>query len=189
MSIRYIVNAFFWSTCSKIITAVIGIISVPLLITLFGVSTYGVLALAMASNACLMLLDMGIATGSIKFYSQWLERGEILKVDSVARTSISFYAIIGIVNAFVLVIVALEAGRIFNLNSAELFLIKKLLFVLAGFSVLNWVQAVFRQLLIANNMISFIEQLQVGIQIVKLSIVILTVYLKMPVEVYFFLFL
>lgn len=92
---NYYISSFFWSALSKIVNAIVGFISVPLLLNFFGVQNYGILSIATAANAYIHLLDMGLNIGSIKFFSEWRNQGKNDLIDKVAGTSITFYTIIG----------------------------------------------------------------------------------------------
>ena len=82
MSLRnnYYVSSFFWSTLSKILTAIVGFISVPLLLGYYGKAEYGILSIATACNGYMHLLDLGMNVGAVKFFSQWKAEGKIDKV-------------------------------------------------------------------------------------------------------------
>ena len=71
---KYVAKSFFWSTISKITSAVIQIISVPLLLSNFGQFDFGLIVLASSVNAYMTLLDMGVSTGAVKYFSEWTNR-------------------------------------------------------------------------------------------------------------------
>ena len=79
--------AFFWSTLQKILNAILGFISVPLLLGYYGKAEYGILAIATACNGYMHLLDLGMNTGAIKFFSQWKAEGRQDIIYRVARTN------------------------------------------------------------------------------------------------------
>ena len=95
---NYYVSSFFWATLSKILTAVVGFVSVPLLLKVYGKAEYGVLAIATACNGYMQLLDLGMNVGTVKFFSQWNAEGKKKLVYRVARTNITFYGLVAFVN-------------------------------------------------------------------------------------------
>ena len=108
---NYYVLSFFWSTLQKILSAILGFISVPLLLGYYGKAEYGILAIATACNGYMHLLDLGMNIGAIKFYSQWRKQGKIELINHVARTNITFYLIIACINILGLLFLALF-GRV-----------------------------------------------------------------------------
>ena len=121
MSLRnnYYVSSFFWSTLSKILTAIVGFISVPLLLGYYGKAEYGILSIATACNGYMHLLDLGMNVGAVKFFSQWKAEGNIDKVYRVARTNITFYGIIALINVIGLIALAFFGESLFSVTSAQ----------------------------------------------------------------------
>ena len=71
---HYYISSFFWSTLSRGLNAILGFVTVPLLMGYFGKAEYGILTLATACNGYMHLLDLGMNTGAVKFFSQWKAR-------------------------------------------------------------------------------------------------------------------
>ena len=65
---KYFLSSFFWSTFSKVLNALFGFVSVPLLLGYFGKAEYGLLSIATACNGYMHLMDLGMNTGAIKFF-------------------------------------------------------------------------------------------------------------------------
>lgn len=65
---NYYVSSFFWSTVSRVLSAIVGFFSVPLLLGLYGKAEYGILALATSCNGYMQLLDLGMNTGAVKYF-------------------------------------------------------------------------------------------------------------------------
>ena len=104
---NYYFSSLFWSTAAKILNAIFGFISVPMLLFFYGKSDYGVLSIAMACNGYMHLLDLGMNTGAVKFFSQWLAEQKRDLIFRIARTNITFYFLISIVNIIGLLLLAL----------------------------------------------------------------------------------
>lgn len=184
-SIKYVASSFIWSSLAKILNAVLKFISIPLLLNYFGKENYGLIALAVSTNAYMHLLDMGMNTGAIKFFSQWIEARNYEKIDRVARTNLTFYLVLGLVNAIVLLFLALKGDSVFNITFYEFSTFRSLLFILAGVSIFNWSSFVFNQLLVADEKISFTQQILSFRSIFNLIIVLLTILFKWSIIQYF----
>ena len=113
---KYYISSFFWGTLAKLITAVVNFISVPLLLGMYGNVNYGVLSLAQAANAYISLLDMGMNTGAVKFFSEWMAEYRTDLINRTARSNITFYIAIGILNSCILVLLALFGRSIFSVT-------------------------------------------------------------------------
>ncbi|MCE6992757.1 lipopolysaccharide biosynthesis protein [Dyadobacter sp. CY323] len=188
MSNKYIVDSFLWGVVAKVFDALVKFISVPLLLSYFGKNEFGLIALASSINAYLQLLDMGINTGSIKHFSEWIAAKKYDLLDSTARTSITFYGIIGIINALVLIIIALWGMSIFSITPDQAETLRVLFFILSIFAIVNWSTSVYNQLLIANHNIKYVRQLGLVKTVANLVVIYFTIWLKLNITLYFFLF-
>lgn len=187
--IRYFAGSFFWSVVSKITDAGVKFFTIPLMLHYFGKDDYGILTLAISTNAYLNLLDLGINTGAIKFFSQWIAEKRYVLIQSVSRTSITFYLIIGIINSFVLILVAFFGHHLFNINQEQFGLLQTMFFIMAFYAILNWSTSIFNQLLMASERITFIQQVNIIKSIANLILIIFTVKLNLSLLTYFILFL
>lgn len=186
---NYFVKSFIWSVFAKIADAAIRFISIPLLLTYFGKDNFGILTLAIATNAYIQLLDLGIGTGAIKFYAQWRAKGEHKLIDRVSRTSISFYGIIGIINAFILLIIAFWGEEWFQLTQAQFNVLQSFLILSALFSIINWITSVFSQLLIADEKMVFVQYVSLVRTVLNLAVILATVYINLTLNTYFLFYL
>ena len=189
MSIRhnYYFSSFFWSTITKILNAVFGFISVPLLIGSFGKGDYGVLSIATACNSYMHLMDLGMNTGAVKFFSQWRANGEIALLNRAARTNLSFYFIISIINAIVLVLIGMLGESFFSITHDELFQLRTCLYILALFSVLSWSSTTYNQLLIADKQIAYTQVINSILIILKFILIFILYYTSFSLSLYFFI--
>ncbi len=186
---NYYVNSFLWSTAAKLINALLNFISLPILLRQFGIDNYGVLTLAIATNAYMSLLDLGINTGSIKHFAQWREKKRFDLIKRVAGTSISFYGIIGILNALLLLTIAFWGSSWFQLTQDQFAQYRISLFILAGFAVINWGSSVFVQLLTAAEKISYIQRLNILKTLTVFILIWITVWFDLTINEYFFFFI
>ena len=183
---KYVAKSFIWSTISKIISAVIQFISVPLLLSNFGRFDFGLIVLASSINAYMTLLDMGVSTGAVKYFSEWIGTKDYKRLDSVARTSISFYGIVGLINALVLIVIAYWGLSMFSLEHNQIPVMRTMFLILALFSVINWSSSVFNQLLIANEQMFLVQQVNIVRSLLSFAVVGISLWLNWSITYYFF---
>lgn len=183
---KYYISSFAWSTLAKILNAVLGFFTVPLLLGYYGKVEYGLLSIATACNAYMHLLDLGMNTGAVKFYSQWKAEGKYDKIFRVARTNITFYLIISIINMALLLVLAFCGESLFTINHEEFMQLRVCLLIIALFSILNWETTVFNQLLIADKQLAFTMQIQCLQVVLKAVAVVLVFIAKLSLTTYFF---
>jgi O-antigen/teichoic acid export membrane protein len=188
MKANYYLSSFFWSTVSKILNAILGFVSIPIFLDVFGKAEYGIISIAMACNAYMYVLDLGMNVGAVKYYSQWKSEGKFELIERVTRTNITFYLLISIINIFLLFGLFKSGEYIFSVSYDLVPLLNSCFLILAGFCVLNWLGAVFYQLLVANELLSYamkVQCLQVGLKFLLLFVI---VRCHISVITYFFLY-
>ena len=185
---NYYISSFFWSTLAKILNAVLGFVSVPLLLELYGKAEYGILAIATSCNAYRHLLDLGMNTGAVKFFSQWKAEGKQTLIYRVARTNISFYLIIACINIIGLVALGLWGRSLFSVTDTQFIQLRECLYIIALFSVFSWVTTAFNQLLIADKQMGFTMQVQCVQTLLKGLLVAIIIMNQLSLSTYFFYF-
>lgn len=183
---NYYVSSFFWSTFQKILNAVVGFISVPLLLGYYGKVEYGILGIATACNGYMHLLDLGMDTGAVKFYSQWRTEGKGDLISRVAQTNITFYGIISLINILCLIALALFGEGLFAVDHEQFVTLRLCLLIIAMFSAFSWGATTFNQLLIADMQIAFTMQVQSIIAILKAVLIAMVFLFKLSLIQYFF---
>lgn len=184
---NYYFKSFFWSTISRILSAIVGFISVPLLLGFYGKADYGILALATSCNGYMQLLDLGMNTGTVKFFSQWKAQGKIDLIHKVSGTNMTFYLIISSINILLLILLAAFGEPIFNITHEQFITLRSCLLILAFFNIFSWETTPFQQLLQADKQMAFTMQMQTITQLLKLLLVGLTLYFKWQLTFYFFI--
>lgn len=184
---NYYVSSIFWSTFQKILNAVVGFISVPLLLGYYGKVEYGILGIATACNGYMHLLDLGMDTGAVKFYSQWRTEGKKDLINHVARTNITFYGIISIINILGLVALAIWGEGLFAVDHEQFLLLRSCLLIIAAFCLFSWGTTTFNQLLIADMQMAFAMQVQSVIAVMKAILIAAVFYIGFSLKQYFFL--
>lgn len=184
---KYYISSFFWGSLAKLITAAVNFISVPLLLGMYGNADYGVLSLAQAANAYITLLDMGMNTGAVKFFSEWRAEGKRDLINQSARSNITFYIAIGFLNSCILVLLALFGRNIFSVLDEQFLVLRRCFFIIACFSVFNWMSTAFNQLLVSAEKVSFVNKMQCVTAMLNAVAVVFAMKCSLKLEHYFFL--
>ncbi len=187
-SVKYYFGSFVWNVVSKVLDAGLKFFTIPLLLVYFGRVEYGIITLAISTNAYMQLLNMGINVGAVKFFSQWIESKKFSLLNRVVRTNLTVYTGIGIINAVILLSLAFWGRGVFNITDSQFLTLRSLLYIMAAFSVASWVTLVFNQLLIANEQIGFTQKMLSIRSLLNLGLVLFTVNLSWTIQTYFLLF-
>ena len=111
----------------------LGFVSIPLLLGFYGKADYGILSIATACNGYMHLLDLGMNTGAIRYFSLWKAEKKFDLIQKVAHTNITFYMIIAGVNAIGLLALAFWGESLFSITHAQFLQLRSCLFILALF--------------------------------------------------------
>lgn len=187
MSLRhnYYFSSFFWTTLARILTALFGFITTPLLLALYGKANYGILILAISCNGYMHLLDLGMNIGAVKFFSQWRVENKDNLIQRVANTNQTFYLVIAAINIIALLALAIWGAPLFNITSDQFTTLRECLLIIALFCAFSWETTPFQQLLIADKQMAFTSQMQCVTGAFKLILVGLTIWLRLPLTTYF----
>lgn len=183
---NYFVNAFFWSTLQKILNALVGFLTVPLLLTYFGKEQYGIISIATACNAYMHLLDLGMNQGAVRQFTRWRTTGEIDIINRVARTNLTFYSIIAGINILILIVIAVFGETLFSTTHEQYVQLRSCLLIIALFNILNWGTTSFNQLLISAKKIAFTAQMHCIQTVLKLFLIGCVFWFHLTLTSYFF---
>ncbi len=182
-----IADGVFWSIIANVVNSIYGFISVPILINHFGKAEYGLIGLAMSINIYLQLMDMGFNTTNLRFYSSWLAKGEKEKTNKLFQSSLSFYSLVGIVNAVVLFGISLFSDRIFELSAIQDIVMKRLIYILMVSAFFNWLSSCFDQLIRATENVAWCQKRALIPKMIQIAVLFCTVYFEFSITVYFLL--
>lgn len=183
---NYFVSSFFWSTLSKVLNAIFGFVSVPILLGYFGKADYGLISIATACNGCMQLMDLGMNTGAVKFYSQWIAEGKKDLIQKVSNTNVSFYLIISLLNIVGLLVLAYFGESLFAISHEQFLKLRTCFFILMIFSSFSWVSSAYTQLLTAYKKIAFTMQVNCVMLVLRILLVVLVLVCKQSLIEYFF---
>lgn len=187
-SFGYFAKSISWSVIAKLFNAAVKFSTLPILLAYYGRDDFGLIAIAISVNAYLQLLDMGVNTGAIKFFSKWISNKEFKLLDSVAKTSFTFYGFIGLSNAIILLFISFFCLGFFSIGEHQEEKLFQLLIILAFSSVISWIGSVFNQLLIADSKLSYVQKVNLLTSILTLISAWIAVYNDMSLQAYFLFF-
>lgn len=184
---KKVIEGVVWTIATNLVNAVYGFISVPILISYFGKSEYGLIGLAMSINVYLRLLDMGFNSTNVRFFSTWLAEGKNDKVNKAFQTSLGFYGFIGLLNAGVLLLLSIFSKSIFNVNPEQDVVLKNLIYILCFTAFFSWLMSCLDQMVKATENVSYIQKCTLLSKILMIAVLFVTVYAKLSIVVYFLL--
>ena len=158
-SSKQIAKGIAWTVVLNIVNGVYGFISVPILIAYFGKSDYGLIGLAMSVNIYLRLMDLGFNSTNVRFFSSWLAKNEYDKVKRLLQTSMSFYGVVGLVNACILLVISSYSDIFFNVTQEQDVVVKHLFYILSISAFVSWFTSCFEQLIAANELIGWTKKI------------------------------
>lgn len=184
---KKIISGVIWSTIVNIINALYGFVAVPVLINHYGKAEYGLIGLAMSVNVYMNLMDMGFNSTNIRFFSTWLAQNKHERLLKGFQTSLSFYSVIGLFNAVILLIVAFFSDTIFNVTPEQNTILKHLFYILAVSALCQWFSSCFDQIIKATENVAWIQKRTLVTKLLMISALGLTVLLDFSIELYFIL--
>lgn len=186
-SSKKIVSGVIWSTVVNIVNALYGFIAVPILINHFGKAEYGLIGLAMSVNVYMNLMDMGFNSTNVRFFSTWLAQNKHERLLKGFQASLSFYSVIGLINAVVLLAVAFFADAIFNVTIEQNAILKHLFYILAVSAFCQWFSSCFDQIIKATENVAWIQKRTLVTKILMIVALASTVLFDFSIELYFIL--
>ena len=178
----------FWSVVGKVVNSAIAFIATPIILDLYGKNDYGIITLVMSINAFLHMMDLGMNTGSIKFFAQWRKERDFTLLDQVSRTNITFYLCVATINVLVYTVIIFFGRHFVNITDADFALLKCFLATMIVPIYFVWIGAVYQQHLIAAEKIYIIQIAEIpkaAFQLLALGIAYL---LNASIKTYFALY-
>lgn len=176
-----------WSILYNLLNAVYGFVAVPILINYFGKAEYGLIGLAQSVNVYMQLMDMGMNSTNVRFFSVWLSQRDDDKVRKLFQTSLGFYGIVGILNAVILVVISFFAHVLFPITPEQATVMRNLFYILAISAVLNWYSSCFDQLIRATENVAWIQKRSFIPKLLQVLVLVLTVCCHFSLILYFVL--
>lgn len=174
-----------WSVVVNLVSAIYGFIATPLLIKYFGRSEYGLIALATSVNSYMALMDLGLGSTNVRFFSNWLAKGNHDKVNKLMQTCTAFYGCIGIINAIVLLVVSIFSNQIFNVTPEQDKILNQMLWVLCVVAIVNWYTSCYNQIISATENVAWVQKRTLFTKFLMIIVVALTLIFKLTILQYF----
>jgi O-antigen/teichoic acid export membrane protein len=187
-TINKVISASFWGMFANVIDAFAKFITIPMLIGFFGKADYGLIALSFSLNAYLRLMELGMSTGAIRFFSIWFAKKETDKLIKVSQSSIVFYGVIGIINGFIFLFLSYHPD-FFSLKPNQVETFRWMMYVLAASAIFNWTSYVVTQLLAALGEIGWTNKTKVISSVLNFVTAYLAIKLKFSLPFYFSLYI
>ena len=185
-SAKSIFDGVKWTYLNTIITSVFGFISVPLLLNYFGKADFGLITLATSLNVYLGLMDLGVSGTTVRFFSNWLAKGEQDKVKKLFSTTIFFLGCVGLINTIILGVFSIYCDRMFALDSDQVSILRHLIMILGLNAFFSWSTSPFDQLIRSSENIAWLQKRSLFPITCQILILILTLTLHLTLEFYFF---
>lgn len=183
---RYYFGALTWSIIQKLLTAIVGFVSTPLLLGYYGKADFGLLAIATSCNGYMQLLDLGMNVGAVRYYSIWLSEGKMSRINNVLRTNLSFYTLVAFVNIAILLAVAWWGESLFSVTHNQFYTLRTCLYVLATFSLFSWLTTAYNQLLIADKQMAFTMKANCVMLLARIALLVSVFVFDLSLVTYFF---
>lgn len=186
-SIKKIANGVVWGIILNIVNALYGFIAVPVLISYFGKGGYGLISLALSVNVYLQLLDMGLNTTNIKFFTTYLAKNNYSHLNKLFQSSSTVYLGVGALNSLILLTMSFKVNEIFDVSVSDSEVLRKLFVILSITSIFNWYSTVLRQMVQATENVGWVQKMSLLPKLLQIGILISTVQLKFSLTLYFLL--
>lgn len=186
-SIQKIANGVGWSTAALFAQAVYGFISVPLLLHYFGNQQYGIIGLANSINFYMQIMDLGLNSTNVRFFSAWLAEENYEKTRRLFQTNMGMYSVIAAINLAAILIIAFFSGSIFNLDVAEDATLKTLLTIVAFSGIVNWFCACMDQLIAGTENVAWLKKRALLTKSIQFCILFSTIYFHLSISLFFLL--
>jgi O-antigen/teichoic acid export membrane protein len=183
-----VISGSFWGIIANVIDALAKFVTIPMLIGFYGKADYGLIALSFSLNAYLRLMELGMSTGAIRFFSMWFAKKEIDKVIKVSQSSIVFYGCIGIINGLIFLYLSHHTSY-FALKPDQVEIFRWMMYALAASAVFNWTSYVVTQLLSAIGEIGWTNRTKVISSIFNFLTALMAIKFHLSLPFYFLLYI
>ncbi len=174
-----------WSAISQIAFVAAKFISIPLILGLYGKDQYGITVIIAAFGGFLQLLTSGLPAGLVRHASGWLAEGNLDMLRKGARTTLTLYVGVGLLNFAALLAVATAGYHLFNFPEAYIDVIRPMLVAVAVAGLIASYFSVTDQLLAAHEDVAFLSRLNALPSFLELGWILLARQLGLPFHVFF----
>ena len=176
-----------WVGIATIVRAIIGFISVPLILGYFSKEHYALIILATSLNVYLNIVNLGIPTGVVKHTAAWLGKGNMNELSQAARSSFLFYMVVGFINFLVLLFLGVYSDKFFNINVSLYPDFFSIILITAISILIFWPFSIFNQLLQGAEEIAWLNRINIMSDLLRLSIIMLTIKFRLNIVIFYLL--
>jgi O-antigen/teichoic acid export membrane protein len=126
------------------VASVTSLALLPFIVGHVGKDAYGLYVLLVTVTGYFTLLDFGVSAAVMRYAAEARGRGEMPEAHRIINAALSYYLVIGVVAATLLVVFAPLAGRFFDLGTVGQGTARELFLVGAAFALVLWPTSVFR---------------------------------------------
>ena len=182
---KVIISGISWTIIQNVVNVLYGVVSVPFLLNYFGKEQYGLIGIALSVNVYIHLLDMGMNNSNIRFFSEFIAKGDKDKEQALFSLSHLLYLGIGVLNSLILFGTSLFVIDLFKVTPDQAITLRNLLLILALNATFSWVSVAFDQYLCSKELIAWIKKRTAFLKILQFIILAATILFKFSIEVYF----
>ena len=186
---KVIISGIAWTIIQNAVNILYGLVSVPYLLHYFGKDEYGLIGLALSVNVYVQLLDMGMTNSNVRFFSEFIAKGDQEKVQRLFRLTNLFYLILGLINSIVLFGLSFFVEAIFNITPEQAITLRNLLWIIALNATFSWISVCYDQFLRANELIDWIKRRGTFLKLMQFVVLGITILLHFNIETYFTLYI
>src|SRR4030042_3205584 len=135
---RIISKNIKYSAVSQAVAFAITLVLFPFIVSHVGKEVYGAYLLVMTFTGYLGVLDFGVTAAATKYVAEFMGKGDREGAKKIISASFSFYLIIGLISAAILLILSFCFDHIFNVEVANKIIMQQLFWVAAGASLFIW---------------------------------------------------
>lgn len=185
---KVIFSGVAWTIIQNVVSILYGIVSVPFLINYFGKEEYGLIGLALSVNVYIQLLDMGMTNSNVRFFSEYIAKGEKDRIQKLFSVTHLFYTLIGLLNTIILFVLSFYVQDFFKVTAVQAITLRNLLWILALNATFSWISVCFEQLLQANELIDWIKRRLIILKLLQFAVLWVTILMRFSIGTYFFAF-
>ncbi len=126
--------------------------------------------------------------GSIRYFAIWIKDDRWDTLSRVSRSSVTFYSVIGIVNALLFLYLSYNIDLFFEIDPHQLEVFAWILRIMAIGSIFNWISSVLIQLLSANEELSWINKIALVSSSLAFCSALLAIEFNLSLSDYFILY-
>lgn len=174
-----------WMALGQVALIIAKIVSVPLIVALYGKEEYGIIVVVTAISNLLLVISAGLPTGIVRQAAAWIAGQEHEKLCRGMRTALTVFLLMGLLNAALLLLLAGPGAGLFKVSSMYESTFGWMLGAAALASMLTWYFSITEQLLQAYEDIAWLSRLNALPALLEITWVLSAGPLGIPFQWFF----